>query len=284
MNRKEYSYCFLRYSQDPESGEFANVGLALWSRENRFLGFMGTKRQARLKHFFNGLDERGFRRLIEYVDRQFRAMGRELAESLPLEALPDSVRGLAYRVVPLDEGSLVWGGARAGLTANPEMELKRLFDRHIGKHFRPAERSNRSDDQVFREVYRKAFETPIVAQRRAPHEVQAPLAEHCFEQAWKNGVWHVYETLSFDLLEPDSIDRKANEWCSRGTQLARSADEPRIHYLLGKPTHENCWPRYDRARKLLEQVPRVVLVQEEEAKDFANRLEAEVKRDLSSAG
>lgn len=277
MNRKAYSYCFLRYRQDPESEEFANIGLALWSRELRFLAFRGAKRHARLKHFFGELDERGFHCLMEHLDRRFQKAGIEIANSLPLDSLPDSVLGWAHQMIPQDDGSLVWGGARGGLTVNPEQELESLFERHIGRHFPSVQRPNRNDQQVYRDVYRGAFENPIVAPRIVPHEVHAPLADHCFEQAWRNGVWHVYETLSFDLLDPDSIDSKAHDWSSRGTQLAKSPDRPRIHYLLGQPTLEKCRARYDRAKAILSEVPGVVLVQEDDAEAFAVQLEAQVK-------
>jgi hypothetical protein len=130
MKTYEFSYCILRYRRDPDAGEFANIGVTLWCRETRFLGFQGCPRYGRLARFFKGLDVDGYRRLIGCVDRQFKLLAADLLQSFEPGAA--SALDLAARVVPVDDGSLVWGALRGGVTPDPVAELSRLFDRYIG--------------------------------------------------------------------------------------------------------------------------------------------------------
>ncbi len=235
MNCHDYSYCFLRYRRDPEADEFANVGVALWAPESRFLAFRGCSRFQRLTHFFGGLDRDGFRLLMAHVERWFEGLAEQISGDLLMSRFSGSVRELAAQVVPIDDGAVIWSPPRAGITADPVAELAYLYDRFIGNlNERSEERQRRDEIQVFREVYRKALCNPDVAPKLVEHEVVAPLAAHTFKYAWKNGVWNVYETLSFDLLNADSIEQKAHTWFGRSVHLGHSADKPKIHYLLGK--------------------------------------------------
>jgi len=275
MKTNPYSYCFLRYRQDPEAGEFANIGVALWSPEDRFLAFQGNDRYARLKHFFGDIDDKGFRLLVAHVERRFDSLAEQIGNGLPLDGHPESVLALARQVVPQDDGSLIWGPARGGLTEDPGAEIRRLYERYVGRHYQN-EKVRRDEPQVFREVYRGAFENQIVAPRICEHEIVAPLASHVFKHAWKNGVWNVYETISFDLLESESIERKAHTWFGRSVHLIQSPDRPKLHYLLGKPALEIHAGKYEKAKKILSSAEDVHLVEEEEAEDFAAELEKSI--------
>ena len=276
MNRHDYSYCFLRYRQDPEAGEFANIGVALWSPDNRFLGFEGSKRFSRLTHFFGNLDKDGYRLLVAHVERRFDALAEKLTQDSLWPDHPADIKQIAFQVVPQDDGALVWSPARGGVTEDPNAELGRLFQRYIGVHNEAPEKSRRDDGEVFRSVYRKAFATGALATRIQEHEIVAPLASHTFKHAWKNGVWNVYETLSFDLLDADSIEKKAHTWFGRSVHLVQSPDQPKIHFLLGKPELASHAKAYGKAKDILSSESRVSLIEEDEAASFAESLKAQV--------
>ncbi|WP_395741166.1 DUF3037 domain-containing protein [Prosthecobacter sp.] len=276
MNPHDYSYSFLRYCQDREAGEFANIGVLFWCPQDRFLGFRGSHRYARLTHFFDDLDRDGYRLLVAHVERRFDHMAEEILHGLPLDSLPASARELAFKVVPEDDGSLLWSPARGGLTADPAAELTQVYDRFIGKHHEVKEATRREDQDVFRQVFRPIFTSPKLAGKIHEHEVAAPLARHVFKNAWKNGVWNVYETLSFDLTDPDSIDRKAYTWHSRSEFLSQASEAPKLHYLLGKPTLPGNARHYGRAKDILNSCKGITLIEEDEAADFGRDLESRV--------
>lgn len=280
MSAQPYSYCFLRYRQNPEAGEFANIGVALWAPKSRFLGFQGSPWFSRLKHFFGSLDTDGYRLLIAHVERRFDTLAGRLAnDALGLEATPGSVREFALNVVPEDDGAVQWSPVRGGFVEDPNAELGRLFHRFIGHLNEPPKSTRRDDPQVFREVFRPAFSNPVVARHMTEHEVVAPLLSHVFKNAWKNGVWNVYETLSFDLLGSEDIEAKASKWFGRSTFLRESPDRPRIHFLLGKPSLNGNRHAYGRAKDIL-RAANVRLIEEDEANDFATELRIEVEKHM----
>src|SRR5690606_16336919 len=132
---------------------------------------------------------------------RFDVLAGQVANELPLDSLPDNVRDLALRVVPEDDGAVQWSPVRGGLAVNPNAELSHIYHEFIGRLNETTDPQRRDDDQVFREVFRRAFSDAVVAARMTEHEVVAPLVSHVFKNAWKNGVWNVYEPLSFDLLD-----------------------------------------------------------------------------------
>lgn len=276
MISQPYSYCFLRYRRDAEAGEFANVGVALWAPGSRFLGFEGSKRYSRLTHFFGDLDRDGYRLLIAHVERRFDMLAGQLQEpALSLEALPSHVAELALQVVPKDDGAVQWGPVRGGFTEDPNAELSRLYQEFIGRLNGPQEKTRRDDPQVFREVYRRAFSDKLVAAKMTEHEVVSPLISHVFKNAWKNGVWNVYEPLSFDLLDQEAIEAKASKWFGRSVHLLKSDEKPKIHFLLGKPSIEENRKAYDKAKNILADAA-VTLVEEDAADEFAADLRERV--------
>ena len=120
MNRHDYSYCFLRYRQDPEAGEFANIGVALWSPDDRFLGFEGSKRFSRLTHFFGNLDKDGYRLLVAHVERRFDALAEKLTQDSLWPDHPTDIKEIAFQVVPQDDGAsdILTSGRREPLSRN----------------------------------------------------------------------------------------------------------------------------------------------------------------------
>ncbi len=95
MNTHDCSYSLLRYCQDREAGEFANIGVLFWCPQDRFLGFRGSHRFARLTHFFGDLDRDGYRLLVAHVERRFDQMAEDVVHGLPLDPLRASARELA---------------------------------------------------------------------------------------------------------------------------------------------------------------------------------------------
>ena len=78
-----------------------------------------------------------------------------------------------------------------------------------------------------------------------------------FKHVWKNGMWNVYEPVSFDLADEDGIKRKAREW--RG-HLAAVVDDGQVepfkpHFLVGAPTDTRLTGAYQTAKEILRRAP-----------------------------
>lgn len=278
MNLERYSFCFLRYVHEPLSGEFANVGVLLWAPGSRFLGFRASQKYRRLSHFFHGFQRHDHRLLISRISTQFQKLAERIAhpqDDLRFPDSPESARDLALKVIPHDDAALQWSLSGGGLTDNPEAELERLFHEAVARHYDSVDEARRDDGTIYREIYSKAFESPIVRPHMVEHEIATPLASHVFPQAWKNGVWNVYQPLSFDLKRSEDIRSKAYRWESLTRFLADSPEAPKIHLLLAGPSGEQR-AAYEKAKDVLHASKLVKVVEENEAEDFARELETRI--------
>ncbi|WP_411827488.1 DUF3037 domain-containing protein [Luteolibacter sp. AS25] len=278
MSLEPYSFCFLRYVHEPLSGEFANVGVLLWAPDSKFLGFKASQKFRRLSHFFYGFQQQDYRSLIGRIERQFGKLSRSLADSqgvLPFDEAPKSARELALQVIPHDDAALQWSLSAGGITSSPSEELDALFQEVVARHYDSVDEARRDDATIFREFYSRAFEAPAVKPFIKEHEVNAPHASHVFSHAWKNGVWNVYQPLSFDLKRSENIRNKAYHWESLTRWLSQSAERPNVYLLLAASSGDQR-RAYEDAKDLLHASGEANLIEEDEAGDFARDLERRI--------
>ena len=279
MNLEPYSFCFLRYIHEPLSGEFANVGVLLWAPKSQTLLFQGTEKFSRLSKFFADFHKEDYRNMMKRIQTRFTELSDELRESsleLVLGEKPESARDLAINVIPVDSAALQWSLSSGGLCESPEKEMRLLFEGQIENHYNVLDSFRRDEAKVYSEVYRQAFVREAVKKHLRKHKIEAPLASHEFENAWKNGKWNVYQTLSFDLIKPEDIRQKAYRWHAEAGFLSQSPEAHQLHFLLGEPQGGRNERAYSDARKILASFQKVTLVEEDEAEDFGNSLEKEI--------
>ena len=242
MSKERYSFCFLRYHHDMIGGEFGNVGVLLWAPDSQFLGFICTPRYSRLSKFFLDFDADDYRGLVSRLTTQFSQLAEEYAMDKYLPAVlekPNSARELATMVIPEDDGAIRWSKSQGGLTENPEVELAAIFEKFVDAKNRSMLSDRRDDKAVYDTVYKPIFNDEVIKPVIKPHEVVSKLANYNFDNAWKNGAWNVFETLSFDYKDSDSLEGKALTWDSRVRHLHEAEDKPKIHLLLGSARDEH---------------------------------------------
>ena len=110
-----------------------------------------------------------------------------------------------------------------------------------------------------------------------PKTVVSPVDEVQFGHAWKNGAWHCYQALSFDLASPDSIREKAARWSGHMLGASKSVEEIKPYFIVGAPTDATLASDYLRAIELLRASPLGPAVYEEDA---ADQLVEEIVRDM----
>ena len=54
-----------------------------------------------------------------------------------------------------------------------------------------------------------------VSKGQASYYEEARVNQYEFRFAWQNAVWHLYEPVSFDLIDPNSIQERAVRWYGR---------------------------------------------------------------------
>ncbi len=107
--------------------------------------------------------------------------------------------------------------------------------------------------------------------------IGAPDDDYEFEHSWKNERWRLYEPVSFDLLDAESITSKANRWLGRMVNLSEAPEKFVLHLLLGEPSLGKMRSAYTKAENILNKMPNEkVLVREHEASNFSVSLAAEM--------
>jgi hypothetical protein len=271
-----YSFSVLRYVHDPVTQEFANIGVAVYSKKQCYLNARCDTHYARITKIFGKVDGDRFRQSCRYIQDRVQSFGQDLYSSLPFDS-NITIEGLLARVLPPDDSAFQFSAAGVGLSADLDETMKDLFVRLVEKYSVQAEPPNRDDDEVWK-VYRAPLERHSVISRLSPKKIISPNFEYEFQHSWKNERWHVYEPISFDLIEATSILDKANRWLGRGMSLADSRERFKMYLLLGEPQDHALKSAYAKAQNILYKMPeKPELVKESEAEGLAEELAAEIK-------
>ncbi|CAN5344249.1 hypothetical protein BH10PSE14_BH10PSE14_45080 [soil metagenome] len=281
MTKGRYTFTVLRYVHDRVTGEFVNVGVvALLHPAPGTSGVLkvATRRTiGRMRDMFPDLVRADFLTAMTSIDRAGRRLCSEIErDGLGLATELDAT-AYARRILVQDDSALQWSTPGGGLTDDFEATFQRLFNRHVSKY---DERNvnRRSDDEVWRPVRQ------LLEQRSIPVELDEKTIlgdgdRIHFQHAWKNGVWHAYEALSFDLADEDGIVRKAHRWLGQLTSVAPNPTEPfHAHFIVGQPADVDLMPAYRRALRILQKSPVTIDVYEEaNIVQLVDRIEDEVR-------
>jgi hypothetical protein len=273
---KTFQFLTLRYLHDAITGEFVNLGVALYV-PGEFLGARFNSRTARLRAIFGQVEKPHLKSLLGYIDRRFQSLAAEIPETL-IERHP-KLQELANSILPADDSAVQWSAVQGGLTRNPEEELERLFARLVTHYEDRADKRHRTDLDVWR-VFSQPLREKRVLDKLTEKTLVAKDFEHTFEHAWKNGVWNLYEPLAFDYEDASGIQEKAGRWLGRGVALGDAAEDHKFWFLVGEPEDEKLKRATEKALNLLHKIGpgRVEIVREHEREAFSADLATQVLR------
>jgi hypothetical protein len=275
MNGKPYTYVLLRYRHDPRAGEFVNVGVVLHQPSARFLDVHVRKTLGpRITKMFPTLDGAAFKSGLSAVRRGILRLSA--GEGDDMLATLANAESFARKSLPCDDSSFVWAPMGSGITNDPAKTLARLYDRFVAQYDEQP-RTARDDAAIWRPVRERLQELKI-ADKLAPKTITSAIDEVEFEHAWKNGAWHCYQPLSFDLASDTSIKDKAARWAGHILALSGSKEAFKAHFLVGAPSQNHLLPAYRNAMKVLQLGGGSTEVIEEAAIDgLVHKIEDEIR-------
>lgn len=275
--RTAYSYTVLRYVHDTTTGEFVNVGVALYSREARYASALCRTTFGRLSKTFPGVNGEVFKGLMRHIQSRFEEQGDALQNELPLAGLPASVMQIAHGILPADDSSLQWSPMGSGLAEDLPGTLESIFTRMVTRYDERPQQERRTDEEVWRH-FRRSLESRHVLKHLQSKTISVQDDEVEFQYAWKNGVWHCLEPVSLDLSSPDSIRDKAHRLLGQVTSVQRAKDSFKVYLLLGEPQQEGLRSAFEKAVSILEKLPvEHEVVREEHAAEFTERFATEIE-------
>lgn len=274
-NQYPYTYSVLRYVHDVTSGEFVNVGVALYAPQARYLGALCRTTYSRLNKVFPGMNAEHFKSLMRHIQGRFEERGERIASELPLTS-PASVIEIAQSILPKDDSSLQWSPAGSGRADDPMQTLEKLYERMVMRYEERPTSGGRSDDDVWR-PFKRDLEAKRVLQHFVPKRIAVLDDEIEFQHSWKNGKWHCLEPVSFDLALADSIKDKAHRWLGQMTSVHGASDQFKVYLLVGAPGEESLQPAFRSAISILKKIPGdKEIVLEGSAHELAERIAGEV--------
>jgi hypothetical protein len=275
-DRQPFSYVVLRYRHDALAGELVNVGVVLFAPKSGFLQAAVRTTYGRFSKLYPDFDGSALTADLRRMETGLKAIRTQFATNLFSDR--ESAATLAKRVLNDPAGSYIWSDLGFGTTASPEKELNRLYDRYVGR-FDVKGVMRRSDADIWRPARDRIVERRI-ADFLETKTIRSDKDEVSFDHAWKNGVWHCIQPLSFDLADADSIKNKAARWVGHMYGLAQADDEFRPYFIVGEPAEASLQRAFERAVAFLEDAPtphKPRVVRESEIEDFVDELAREIE-------
>lgn len=270
-----YSFSVIRYVHDVVTGEFANVGVVLYSPSAKRLIAETTQAYSRLSAFFGQIDGDHFRKVMRRLNSRIEDLDAEISER---DGGAPSVHAaeLVGRILPKDDSALQLTPAGAGVTTNLDRTLQQVFERHVTRYAERPTRQARTDEAVLDALKRPLQERHLLS-RAQPMTIQTPDYDLEFPIAWLNGQTNVCDAVSLDYKRGEDIIKQADRWTGRAWNLNRTGRDLKIYLLLGRPTDPRFNAQFERARRILNSMPgkREVLTEDE-----APRLVEEIERDI----
>ncbi|MGH6861771.1 MAG: DUF3037 domain-containing protein [Phyllobacterium sp.] len=278
--KQQYTYTVLRYVHDVVTGEFVNVGVLMYSPRTNYVKVSVRSSIGRIKSVFPDMDRFAFLSAVKSAERTARKIAKGL-EHEDLLAEFDNASSIARKILVADDSSLQWSPLSGGLSDDLNKTFDRVYSRFVSRY--DAKTSHRrSDDEVWRPV------RALIEDRKVPVEfdektVAGSTDEIVFKRAWKNGTWHAYEPVSFDLVDADGIKDKARRWRGHLEAVHDGAKtDVKLHFIVGAPRKPGLMPAYENALKILSEaafhpeiyeendIPRLVSKIEDEVRHHAH--------------
>lgn len=278
-SKQKYTYTILRYVHDVVTGEFVNVGVLMYSPTTNFVKVAMRNSIGRIKHLFPDLDRAAFLTAVKAAERSIKKITKNLDQGDLLGEFADAA-SIARKALVVDDSSLKWSTVSGGITFDPEKTFARVYARYVSRYDAKSPH-RRTDDEVWRPVRQ------LLEEKRVPVEFDEKIVsgssdEIVFKRAWRNGVWHAYEPLSFDLADADGIKDKARRW--RGHLEAvhdGSETELKLHFIVGAPQNTSLLGAYRNAMKILREAAfHPEIYEESDIPVLVDKIEDEVRHHI----
>lgn len=270
VKREPYTYAILRYRHDPVADERVNVGVVLFSPARNFIAARINSGYGRLKKLFPDLIGSALKKDLNRIRREFDKLEKSSVDGL-FSNLKDA-RKIALEVVGADDSSLVWSDVGAGVSDDPAKVIESLYHRFVIQ-YDDASPHRKQDADVWR-PFRDLLLERKIDQIFEKKTIRSKHNEVEFEHAWKNGVWHCIQPLSFDLTSEEGIQEKAARWVGNLVGLSKGEEKFKPYFLVGEPAKLELEMAYKKALDFLADAPgEPMVILDTDVVDFANEFE-----------
>jgi len=281
MNRYRYSYSVLHYVHDIATREFFAVGVAVHSQEAGVLAFRLRKNLGLAGSIFDEEQVKSFRTLMRFVDVRAQHIVQTFESNVFAGNLGGSMStGLSdylLTLFPKDDSALQWTQIQTGLARDVSVVADRLYERYCAKYDRPRGQHKKTDQDAWSAFHKKLKDRRMDGYF-SEKAIQGKNDEVKFPLAWKNGIWHCIEPVSFDLADAGAIREKAHKRAGEIVGVSDVAKEFAVYYVLTPPSDRDLQDAFDKAVGILQQAPasRTEVFTEGKETDLLDKLNTQI--------
>lgn len=269
-----YTYAILRYRHDAIIGESLNVGVALFAKHLGRFEYRFSSKFSRLKAAFPSLDGDAYRSTIKAIENGLKRFEGFSPNMVSPSA--SGVREIVEQVLRQDDSSFHWSEIGEGISTDIEDEIEFLFRRFVSWH-EEVNPSRRTDSDIWKPV-REALRQRKLNAHFEQTTIQSDVTEVKFQNAWKNGRWHVFQPLSLDLKTESNIHEKVERWSGRLLHLESACHDFKPYFLLGKPSDSRLTETYNDMVEALRKSPcSPEVYSEDNTDDLVDYIEDQIK-------
>lgn len=274
---RKYQYQIVRYIHDLVTSEFVNVGIVIYQPDIKFVSSKFINKYSRISQFFGEINGQYLISVLKQFSTEINNVNADFNSLFGNNV--SSIEDITSKILLKDDSSLVCSEVFYGIDLNEEIALADLFDRLVYKYQIESEKNVVNDNYVWRKVYKTHFDKYGITNKLKPHTVKTSHDHIEFDLAWKNGCWNVYQTLSFDLKNKDSIKRKVYKWSGIINELENTREGLHIYLLTKTPQKDKNINKFinDTLNSKSGKDFIVTLVHENEAEQFAVKVKKEIE-------
>lgn len=252
--KKTYSYSILKYIHDTATGEFVNIGVALLCEEDRIFKVKIKSNFGRVSDLFPDMKSDNLKLVIKTLKSRYTSLSEAYQTPLSLNENKQDISKLLKSILPKDDSALVWSVENQGISFDPLDTLDKIYDRYVTKYDAKKSTNRRSDKDIWRS-FKKDLEDRRISSYFKEKVFQNDSDEVSFPLAWKNGIWHCVEPISFDLSGAESIREKAHKCLGQITSVNESLQDSKLYLLVSKPSDKQLEAAFDNALSILDKLP-----------------------------
>lgn len=252
-NFKSFEYSILKYVHDTVTGEFLNVGVVLYSRNDRYLKSKFKSTISRVSTAFPDLNKTQFKRTMKFLHCSFKEFQADLDLAINFKE-EHSLKNYLHEVLPPDDSSLQWSDVKCGITFDLSTELDNIFERYVSLYDTCTTKERRTESDIWRD-FEKTLLSFRLQETLKPKLISVRDDEVEFKHAWKNGIWHCIEPISFDLSNSENFKEKAHRWLGQMASIHEAKEEFKLYLLLGQPSDKSLFDSFYKAVSILKKIP-----------------------------
>lgn len=277
---KKFEYQIVRYIHDRVTSEFVNVGIIVFQKETRFLQGRFISRYSRISKFFHEVNGTNLLSSLRQFDHQLKIEAFGLNE---LFSDYQTLTDITNTILQPDDSSIICSELFVGIDINPLIALEDLFERMVNKYFEEEASELHNDEWVWKKLYKRHFDQQGITKFLKPYTIETDFDRLEFTNAWKNGVWNVFQPISFDLKRTDTLKNKVYKWSGKLSAIEKTNNPLNIYFLSKKPAAQKNITDfiYQTLLKDRKQNLKVNLINEDEAEHFVSKFKDQIESSIT---